>query len=130
MTSNERLAFGQALREKRTTAKISLRRFAKLLGVSPTYLSQVEQCNAPPPTAERILHMSRLLNTAPDPLLALAGRVPTELAQLIHRHPIELPRLIRLVADWKSVEIAALADCIGAGEFHAASIQVKAVRAT
>lgn len=110
MTINEPLAFGQALREKRTAAKISLRRFAELLGVSATYLSQVEQCNAPPPTAERIQHMAELLNTSADPLFALAGRVPEELARLIHRHPVELPRLIRLVADWKSEEIASLVD--------------------
>ena len=116
--TNEPLAFGQALREKRTVAKISLRRFAELLGVSATYLSQVEQCNAPPPTAERIQHMAELLNTSADPLLALAGRVPEELAQLIHRHPIELPRLIRLVAEWDSSEIAALADQVSQSDTH------------
>ena len=110
MTTNEPLAFGQALREKRTAAKISLRRFAELLGVSATYLSQVEQCNAPPPTAERIQHMAELLNTSADPLLALAGKVPEELVRLIHRHPVELPRLIRLVAEWDSDEITSLVD--------------------
>ena len=116
--SNEPIAFGQELRKKRTAAKISLRRFAELLGVSATYLSQVEQCNASPPTAERIQHMASLLNTAPDPLLALAGRVPEELTQLIHRHPIELPRLIRLVAEWDSSEIAALADRLSQPHKH------------
>jgi hypothetical protein len=40
--------------------------------------------------------------------LKLLGRIPDELAELIHRHPVELPRLIRVVAGWKSEEIASL----------------------
>ena len=112
VTSNETLSFGQSLREKRTAANISLRRFAELLGVSATYLSQVEQCNASPPTAERIQHMAKLLGADADRLLALAGRIPDELAEIIHRHPVELPQLIRLVGEWKSTEIAALMERI------------------
>ncbi len=110
--SDEPVAFGQALREKRLAAKISLRQFAEQIGVSATYLSQVEQCNAPPPTADRIQHMAKLLGVNADPLLALAGRIPDDLAVLIHRHPIELPRLIREVAKWSSGDIAKLADQI------------------
>ena len=101
-------AFGKVLREKRLAADISLRQFAEKLGVSATYLSQVEQCNTPPPTAERIQHMAQLLKTDADPLLALAGRIPDELAELIHRHPVELPKLIRMVADWSAEELARL----------------------
>ncbi len=52
--------------------------------------------------------MAKLLNANPDQLLAMAGRIPDELAELIHRHPIELPRLIRLVADWNPEDIASL----------------------
>lgn len=108
MTNSEPVPFGKALRELRASRGISLRSFADQLGVSATYLSQVEQCNAPSPTADRIQHMAKLLNANPDPLLAMAGRIPDELAELIHRHPIELPRLIRLVADWNSEDIASL----------------------
>lgn len=46
--------FGQFLRSKRLAKGFSLRRFAELVGVSPTYLSQVEQANCDPPTAERV----------------------------------------------------------------------------
>ena len=106
--SDQAATFGKVLREKRMAAKISLRQFAEQLGVSATYLSQVEQCNTPPPTVERIQHMAQLLNTDPDPLLALAGRVSDELAELIHRHPIELPKLIRSVAQWSPDEVARL----------------------
>ena len=37
------LSFGQLLRERRITKGLSLRKFAKLVKISPTYLSQVEQ---------------------------------------------------------------------------------------
>lgn len=106
--NDEAKSFGKVLREKRTAAKISLRQFAEQLGVSATYLSQVEQCNTPPPTAERIQHMAQLLEADPDMLLGLAGRVSDELAELIHRHPVELPKLIRKVACWTPGEVARL----------------------
>ena len=37
--------FGQHLREKRVAKGFSLRKFATLVEVSPTYISQVEQDN-------------------------------------------------------------------------------------
>lgn len=106
--NDEAKSFGKVLREKRTAAKISLRQFAEQLGVSPTYLSQVEQCNTSPPTAERIQHMAQLLDTDPDLLLGLAGRVSEELAEMIHRHPVELPKLIRTVSNWSHERVAKL----------------------
>jgi transcriptional regulator with XRE-family HTH domain len=110
MTNSEPVSFGKALRELRVSSGVSLRSFAEKLGVSATYLSQVEQGNAPSPTADRIQHIAKLLNANPDSLLAMAGRIPDDLAELIHRHPLELPRLIRLVAGWKSDEIARLVE--------------------
>ena len=110
--SDQSPAFGKVLREKRMAADISLRQFAEQLGVSATYLSQVEQCNTPPPTAERIQHMAQLLNMDADPLLALAGRIPEEISEAIRLHPTEIPRLIRVVSKWESSAIANLADVL------------------
>ncbi len=53
MANQSEKSFGHVLREKRE-GRFSLRSFAKLVGVSPTYLSQVEQGNAQPPTADRV----------------------------------------------------------------------------
>ena len=47
-------SFGQLLREKRFAKGFSLRKFATLVDVSPTYISQVEQDNIDPPTADRV----------------------------------------------------------------------------
>jgi transcriptional regulator with XRE-family HTH domain len=91
----EPLTFGQALREKRLEMQFTLRKFAELAGVSPTYLSQVEQCNAMPPTADRVKRMAELLGENPDKWTALAGRVPDDLPEIIQRQPTEMPQLLR-----------------------------------
>jgi transcriptional regulator with XRE-family HTH domain len=93
--SNGLSPFGHALRAKRLEKKISLREFAKLVGISPTYLSQVEHCNVMPPTADRIKRMAELLGVHPDEWMALAGRVSDDIAKIISEHPTELPELLR-----------------------------------
>jgi transcriptional regulator with XRE-family HTH domain len=88
--------FGSRLREKRIAKKFSLRKFAELVGISPTYLSQVEQSNVDPPTAERVQRMAELLEENPDELIALAGRVADDLPAIIQAK-IEVPDLLRAV---------------------------------
>lgn len=88
--------FGQVLREARE-GKYSLRKFAELVEVSPTYLSQVEQGNADPPTAERVKRMAELLGTNADEWIALAGRVPDDLSAIIRKQPVGVPDLLRAV---------------------------------
>jgi len=87
--------FGQMLREKRLEKGFSLRKFAQKVGVSPTYLSQVEQGNVDPPTAERVRRMAELLDENPDEWIALAGRVPEDLPEIIQKRPTEMPELLR-----------------------------------
>jgi transcriptional regulator with XRE-family HTH domain len=45
--------FGAILREKRLDGGFGLREFATMVGVSSTYISQLEQENIDPQTAER-----------------------------------------------------------------------------
>jgi transcriptional regulator with XRE-family HTH domain len=94
--TKRQLQFGEVLRAKRLGKKFSLRRFAELVGVSPTYLSQVEQANVDPPTAERVQKMAELLEENPDELIALAGRVADDLPAII-RAKTEVPDLLRAV---------------------------------
>jgi transcriptional regulator with XRE-family HTH domain len=91
----KRQTFGQLLREKRVAKKFSLRKFAELVGVSPTYLSQVEQDNVLPPTADRVKRMADLLGENSDEWIAFAGRVPEDVPDIIHKQPTEMPRLLR-----------------------------------
>ncbi|GIW84014.1 MAG: hypothetical protein KatS3mg106_527 [Gemmataceae bacterium] len=87
--------FGRLLREKRIEKGFSLRKFAELVGVSPTYLSQVEQGNVMPPTADRVKRMAELLGENSDEWIALAGRVPEDLPKIIQEQPTEIPQLLR-----------------------------------
>src|SRR5437867_10732459 len=95
--THKRQTFGQLLREKRIEKAYSLRKFAELVGVSPTYLSQVEQGNVDPPTAERVRRVAELLGENADQWIALAGRVPEDLPAIIQKQPIEVPDLLRAV---------------------------------
>ena len=88
--------FGQALRDARE-GKYTLRKFAQLVDVSPTYLSQVEQGNVAPPTADRIKRMAIKLGANADEWIALAGRVPEDLPEIIHGQPTAVPDLLRAV---------------------------------
>lgn len=87
--------FGEVIRRKRLNKGLGLRRFARLVGVSPTYVSQVEQGNVDPPTAERVERMAQLLDEPADALIALAGRMPQDLPAIIRSQPLELAAFLR-----------------------------------
>jgi len=93
--SGKQRPFGPTLRDKRTAKGYSLRKFADLIGVSPTYLSQVEQDNVDPPTAERVQRIAEILGENADEMIALAGRVPEDLPKIIQRQPTQMPELLR-----------------------------------
>lgn len=105
--SQAALPFGKALREKRQK-KFTLRKFAELVGVSPTYLSQVEQCNVVPPTADRVKRMAELLGEDSDEWTALAGRVPGDLTEIIHQSPAEIAALLRTLQGMTDEQIRRL----------------------
>jgi transcriptional regulator with XRE-family HTH domain len=95
MSRNQK-SFGQILREKRIAKGYSLRRFAELVEVSPTYLSQVEQGKVEsPPTVERLNRMADVLGENRDEFVSLAGRVPEDLPRIIQSHPDTIPELLR-----------------------------------
>jgi len=95
MSAKQQKPFGDALRALRMAKGISLRKFADQVGVSPTYLSQVEQNNIDPPTAERVKKMAEILGENTDELIGLAGRVPGDLPRIIQKHSTQMPELLR-----------------------------------
>lgn len=103
--------FGQMLREKRIEKGFSLRKFAELVDLSPTYLSQVEQGKViTPPTAERIKKIAELLGENPDQWIALAGRVAKEWSGIIRNEPEEMPNLLRAVDGLTAEQLRDLAE--------------------
>jgi transcriptional regulator with XRE-family HTH domain len=111
-TEGGALPFGQALRKKRIEKGFSLRKFAELVGVSPTYLSQVEQHNVDPPTAERVRRIAEILGENSDAWIALAGRVPEDVSKIINKQPTEIPQLLREASGLSAEQLRAVRDLI------------------
>ena len=91
-----RKQFGSMIREKRKVKGYTLRKFAGEVGISPTYLSRVEQGKVErPPTAERVQKMAELLGENADQWIAIAGRMPTDVSEIIKNEPEAMPALLR-----------------------------------
>lgn len=84
-------------REKRqaTDRKFSVRQLAARVGVEPSYLSKVERGQQQPPSEQTIVAIARELEEDPDMLLALAGKVSSDLQAIICRRPQLFAELIR-----------------------------------
>ncbi len=107
-------AFGNRVRELReaklrTDPWFTLRQFAKMVDVSPTFLSKMERGEFDPPKPEKIMKMAELLGVDADELLALAGRVDPELNEIIREKPAVLPDLLRTVRGMSDEQLRKLA---------------------
>ena len=69
------------------------------IGVQPSYLSRIERGREPPPSEQTVLRLARELNEDPDALLALAGKISTDLHQIIRKRPRLFAQLIRQMKD-------------------------------
>lgn len=87
--------FGSFIRRKRVEKDLGLREMAKKIGISPTYLSKCERDEFPPPAEDRVREIAKILDCNVDDLLARAGRVSSDISDIIMRHPIQLTALLR-----------------------------------
>jgi HTH-type transcriptional regulator, competence development regulator len=101
--------FGAFIRRKREEKEIGLREMAKMVGVSPTYLSKVERDEFTPPTEEKVTKIARILEVDLDELMALAGRVPSDLTEIIRERPREAAALLRTTRNMTLEDIERLA---------------------
>jgi len=100
--------FGKRVRELRekkreTDPSFSLRQFAAKVGISPTFVSKIENGEFDPPSAENIKKMAALLDCNADELLALAGKVDPDISEIIKKKPKALADFLR-VANGRSEE--------------------------
>ena len=104
-------ALGRHVRERRTAKGLSLRNLAKRIGISPTYLSHVEQGKVEsPPTARRVREMAVALGENPDEMIVLAGRVPEDLPEIIRENPTEIFELLREIGDLTPTQLRQLTE--------------------
>lgn len=89
------IKFGTFIRKRRQQTGISMREMARKTHISPTFLCQVERNECKPPAEEKIIAIASFLQINPDQLLAIAGRVNTDVLTIIKKHPVEMSYLIR-----------------------------------
>ena len=97
-------AFGEFARTRRETLRetdrsYSVRQVAGRIGVEPSYLSKVERGHVPPPSEETVIRLADVLGEDPDVMLALAGKVSSDLKEAIRRRPRLFAELIRDLRD-------------------------------
>jgi transcriptional regulator with XRE-family HTH domain len=92
--------FGDYVRTARATragtdVRFTLRQVAQRIGVEPAYLSKIERDLVSPPSEATIVRLATDLSEDPDMLLALAGKVGSDLQAIILRRPKQFAELIR-----------------------------------
>ena len=101
--------FGAVVRREREAKEIGLREMAKMIGVSPTYLSKVERDEFSPPAEDRVKAIAKIIECDADELLARAGRVSSDLSDIIKQHPVVLADLLRTAKGMTARDVARLA---------------------
>ena len=92
--------FGAHIRELREklledNKEFSVRKVAIRIGVEPAFLSKVERDIVPPPSEAKIIALADLLGADRDVLLAMAGKVSSDVLEVIRNRPVLFPELVR-----------------------------------
>ena len=89
--------FGALLRSLRTEGEnpTTLRKFAAKVKISPTYLSKIERGDFDPPAEDTIRRIAKELAYDEDELLAMAGKISTDLTNIITKRPLEMAQFLR-----------------------------------
>lgn len=93
-------AFGRFTRDRRESLRkedpsFSVRRVAQRMGIQPSYLSKVERGEVPPPSEKTTRKLADELGVDSDVLLAMAGKVSSDLQEVIRKRPELFAELIR-----------------------------------
>lgn len=94
------MGFGNYIRTQRealgkTNKDFSGRKIAKVIGVEPAFLSKVEREIVPPPSEAKVIALAKALGEDQDVLLAMAGKVSSDLLNIIRDRPALFAELIR-----------------------------------
>lgn len=95
---------GRTLRQRREELReedpcYSLRQVAERVDIQPSYLSKVERGLVPPPSEETLVALAEELDVDADVVLALAGKVSSDLKEVIRSRPELFGELLRSLRD-------------------------------
>lgn len=100
MTEDTDSGLGSYLRERREALRrddprYSLRQVAGRVGIQPSYLSRIERGLEAPPGEDTLVRLAEELGEDPDVMLAMAGKVSSDLQEVIRSRPRLFASLIR-----------------------------------
>ncbi len=115
-------AFGDFVRETRQALRLkdpafSVRQVAGRIGVQPSYLSKVERGDVGPPSEDTTRRLANELGVDADALLALAGKVSSDLQETIRKRPRLFAELIRELKDMPDHAVLRLVREVRDGEW-------------
>ena len=105
----------EALREE--DPFYSVRRVAERVGIEPSYLSKVERDIGSPPGEDTLVRLAADLDLDSDVLLALAGKVSSDLRDVIRRRPQLFGQLIRELKNMPDAAVLRLVREVRDGEW-------------
>jgi len=107
-------SFGQVVRELRVKHQeySSLREFARKVGLSPAYLSRIENEKEPPPSEAVVERLAEALGADKYELFSYAGKIPEEFLETFKKNPKGVASFMRRAqeiglesdSDWKELE--------------------------
>lgn len=115
--------FGTHIRKVRlhlgeTSNGWSLRTVAGLVQLEPSYLSKIEREIEPPPGEDTILRLAHTLNEDADVLLAMAGKVSSDLRAIICKRPKLFSTLLRQLKSMPDHAILRIARDVTDGDWE------------
>ena len=96
----------------------SLRAVAGLVELEPSYLSKIEREIEPPPGEDTIIRLARILNEDADVLLAMAGKVSSDLRVIICKRPKLFSNLLRQLKSMPDHAILRIARDVTDGDWE------------
>ena len=113
---------GRLLRQRRlakasSDSTFSLRQLANRVGIEPSYLSKIERNEEAPPGEQTIRRLAEQLGENPDTLLALAGKVSSDLLKIICDRPTVVAELLRTVRKTPAKRVAQISRQIRDGDW-------------
>jgi transcriptional regulator with XRE-family HTH domain len=103
---------GEMLRKAREAQGLGQRELARIVGISQAFLSKVENDEFTPPGEEKLKAIARTLGLEVDLILARAGRVASDVLQIIKNHPTEMAELVRATQPLSKEQILETIDAL------------------
>ncbi len=116
------MTFGKFVRSARDKKfkedrSYSVRQVAQRIGVEPSYLSKIERDQVAPPSEATITRLAGELDEDADLLLAMAGKVSSDLRNIIMQRPQLFAELLRQLKDAPEHTIQSVAREIRDGDW-------------